>query len=108
MKLLLSCTVVNRCQKIFSFIHLTIIKLPLRHTVDAVKIKNYVPMWPDFKIIYQEILVCIFTISRHLSNSDNLALNLHACNLETFKADFWQILQLCPQTEDFLPASLPF
>ena len=30
----------------------------------------------------------ILTISRHISNSDNLALNLDACNLETFKADF--------------------
>ena len=33
-------------------------------------------------------LYSILTISRHLSNSGNLALNSDACNLETFKADF--------------------
>ena len=36
----------------------------------------------------------ILTISRHLSNSDNLALNSDACNLETFNADFQEFTQL--------------
>ena len=33
----------------------------------------------------------ILTTSRHLSNSDDLALKSDACNLETFKADFLEI-----------------
>ena len=57
-KLLLGHTVDNRCQKRFSFVHLTMMRQILGLTVDTVKIKNYVSMWLA-KFKNQEILVHI-------------------------------------------------